>query len=107
MLTLPLWIVTEDIQPASPEHTRASEQGTALAFSSSERFFGFMKSRLAGDWKMEMAADRDGLVILIADLHRLEITALRVNPEQDATGGEPVALADLVAFAHTLDGDGG
>jgi hypothetical protein len=106
MVTLPLWIVTEHIQPANPEHTRASEPGTALAFSSAERLFRFMKSRLAGEWKMEMAADRDGLMILIADLHRLDITALTLNPEQDATGGEPVALADLMAFARTLNGDG-
>ena len=105
MLTLPLWIVTEHIKPTDPEHSLEAQPGTALAFSSPEKLFTFMKVRLAGEWKMEMAADRDGLVILIADLHRLNIMALTLDPEKDATGGEPVAIVDLVAFADSLRGD--
>ena len=44
MLTLPLWIVTEHIQPTNPEHTPEQEPGTALAFSTSSKLFKFMKS---------------------------------------------------------------
>jgi hypothetical protein len=106
MLTLPLWIVTEHIQPTNPEHIPAAEPGTALAFSSSEQLFTFMKARLSGEWKMEMAADRDGLVILIADLHRLQVTSLTLDPGKGGTGGAPVALADLVAYADSLTPDG-
>jgi hypothetical protein len=53
---------------------------------------------------MEMAADRDGLVILIADLHRLEISMLRLDPEPNGKGGESIALADLVALADSMRG---
>lgn len=106
MLTLPLWIVTEHIQPTDPSHTPENEPGTALAFSSSGKLFKFMSAHLGGEWKMQMAADRDGLVILIADLHRLNITSLTLDPEKDATGGEKVALSDLVAFADSLSGNG-
>ena len=102
MLKLPLWIVTEHIQPTDPEHTLEHEPGTSLAFSSSSRLFNFMSANLGGEWKMQMAADRDGLVILIADLHRLNIAALSLDPERDGTGGEQFALADLVAFADSL-----
>ena len=104
MLTLPLWFVTEHIQPTNPEHTSEHEPGTALAFSSSSRLFKFMSANLGGEWKMEMAADRDGLVIVIADLHRLQIGSLTFNCENDGSGGEPLALADLVAFADSLSG---
>jgi hypothetical protein len=102
MLTLPLWIVTEHIQPTNPDHKLGHEPGTALAFSSSNRLFKFMSAHLAGEWKMQMAADRDGLVILIADLHRLQIAALALDPEIDGKGGEQLTLAELVAFADSL-----
>jgi hypothetical protein len=104
MLTLPLWIVTEHIQPTNPDHTPEHESGTALAFSTSGKLFKFMSAHLGGEWKMQMAADRDGLVILIADLHRLQITSLVLDPEKDGTGGEPVPLSALVAFADSLSG---
>ena len=92
MLTLPLWIVTEHIQPTNPEHTPEHEPGTALAFSTSSKLFKFMSANLGGEWKMQMAADRDGLVILIADLHRLNITTLTRDPEKNGSGGEKLAL---------------
>jgi hypothetical protein len=106
MLTLPLWIVTEHIQPTDPEHTPEHQPGTAVAFSNSHKLFQFMTAHLGGEWKMQMAADRDGLVILIADLHRLQITSLVLDPAKDGSGGEQFALADLVAYADSL-GSGG
>jgi hypothetical protein len=101
-LTLPLWIVTEHIQPTNPEHTSEAPAGKGLAFSSSSKLFKFMSAHLGGEWKMEMAADRDGLIILIADLHRLVIETLTLDPEKDGTAGEQLALANLVAFADSL-----
>ena len=105
MLTLPLWIVTEHIKPTDPDHA-PSEAGTALAFSSSEKLLKFMKSNLGGEWKMEMADDRDGLVVLIADLHRLNIAMLTLDPAKDGSGGEQIPLTDVVAFADSLGGNG-
>ena len=102
MITLPLWIVTEHIQPTDPKHSSEPEPGTALAFSTSSKLFKFMSANLGGEWKMQMAADRDGLVILIADLHRLNLTTLTRDPEKNGTGGEPLELADLVAHADSL-----
>jgi hypothetical protein len=51
---------------------------------------------------MQMAADRDGLVVLIADLHRLEIANLALDPEIAGKDGEQLALADLMSFAESL-----
>jgi hypothetical protein len=102
MLTLPIWIVTEHIQPSDPKSIPEKKPGTALAFSSAEKLFKFMKSNLGGEWKMQMADDRDGLVILIADLHRLEIATLVLDPDTTGTGGEQIALANLANFADSL-----
>src|SRR3954466_5095287 len=102
MLTLPLWIVTEHIQPTNPDHTPEHESGTALAFSTSQKLFKFMSAHLGGEWKMQMAADGQGLIILIADLHRLEISNLVLDPELDGSCGQQVALADVMALASSL-----
>ena len=102
MLILPLWVVTEHIQPTDPDHAPAHVSGTALAFSSSNKLFTFMSAHLSGEWKMQMAADRDGLVVLIADLHRLEVSTLVLDPERDGTGGEQTSLEDLMALADSL-----
>ena len=102
MLTLPLWVVTEHIQPTDPDHTPEHKPGTALAFSSSNKLFTFMNAHLSGEWKMQMAADRDGLVVLIADLHRLEVSTVVLDPGRDGTGGEQISLEDLMALADSL-----
>ena len=52
-----------------------------------------MKSNLGGEWKMQMADDRDGLVVLIADLHRLEVTALSLDPEKTGLAESKYRLA--------------
>src|SRR4051812_2128017 len=105
MLTLPLWIVTEHIQPTNPDATAEKTPGTAFAFSTSNKLFKFMSAHLGGEWKMEMAADGQGLIILIADLHRLEIANLILDPELDGSGGQPTPLADLMELANTLTND--
>ena len=43
MPTLPLWIVTEHIKPSDPNQTSKTESGAALAFSSPEKLFKFVK----------------------------------------------------------------
>src|SRR3954453_8301729 len=102
MLPLPLWIVTEHIQPTEPDSASEKTPGRALAFSTSHKLFRFMSAHLGGEWKMSMAADGQGLIVVIADLHRLEITNLMLDPELDGSGGEPVTLADLMALASSL-----
>jgi hypothetical protein len=49
--------------------------------------FQFLNANQGGEWKMAMASDRDGLVILIADFHRANVQKLRLNPAEDGTGG--------------------
>jgi hypothetical protein len=104
MLTLPLWFVTEHIKPTDSEHASEHEPGTALVFRGVERLVEFKKANRGGEWKFEAADDREGLVILIADLHRLNVSSLLLDPADDGTGGEQITLADLVGFADSLSG---
>ena|SRR6478609_4314972 len=105
MLTLPIWIVTEHIKPSDSKHVAEKRTGAAVAFSSSDKLFKFMKANIGGEWKMQMADDRDGLLILIADLHRLEIDTLALDPKVNGSGGEQITLSDLMDFADSLRDD--
>jgi hypothetical protein len=102
MLQLPIWTITEHIQVDKTDEDPCGEPGVALVFTTSSKMFQFLNANLGGEWKMAMAADRDGLVILIADFHRVNIQTLRVNPEKDGTGGEEVELAELMTLAESL-----
>ena len=99
MLTLPLWIVTAHILPTNPEHTADQTPGRALGFSTGNKLMAFMSRNLGGEWKMQMASDRDGLIILIAELHRLNIREVTLDPDDDV---EEFVLSDLVALADSL-----
>jgi hypothetical protein len=104
MLALPLWIVTEHIQPTDPKHTSEHEPGAALVFTNMEKLIAFKRANRGGEWKFEAADDRAGLVIVIADLHRLNVASLTVDPAKDGAG-EQITLADLLAYADSLGGN--
>jgi hypothetical protein len=102
MLALPLWVVTEHIQPTEPEKPASNDPGSAMAFTSQEKLLDYRKMNRGGEWKLEMADDRDGLLILIADLHRLGVESFTLDSENDGTGGEQVTLPELANYAASL-----
>jgi hypothetical protein len=102
MLTLPLSIVISHILPTDRKQMAEQVPGTAMAFSTAKRLLSFMGKNVGGEWKMQMADDRDGLVILIAELHRLNIRDFVLDSE-NGEGGEAVTLTDLVVLADSLN----
>ena len=59
-----------------------------------------LRSRnLRGGWKMAMVADRDGLIVLIADFHRANVQTIIIDPELDGSGGKEFALTEFMALA--------
>jgi len=78
------------------------KSGKALAFSSSDKIIEFLAANIGGEWKMQMAADRDGLIILIADLDRMGIEYLSLDPKKDGTDGKPISLTDLATYASSF-----
>ena len=99
MLRLPLWFVTEHVQLDGSDDTPCDVPEVAMAFTSVNGMLEFQLAHEGGEWKMSLAADRDGLIIVIADLHRAGTTTIVLDSETDGTGGEQVSLTDLMAFA--------
>ena len=103
MLQLPLWTVTEHIHISEPDQQVPCDQpGTVLAFTTAAKMLAFMSNNVGGEWKMAMAQDRAGLIILIADFHRAGVQGLCLDPEQDGSGGKQVPLTELMALAESL-----
>lgn len=102
MLQLPLWTVTEHIETSEPANDPCRVPGTALAFSTASKLYQFLSANQSGEWKMAMAADHDGLVILMADLHRAGVETIHLDPDTDGNGGEQIPLVELVVFARSL-----
>jgi hypothetical protein len=99
MFTLPLWAVIDHIETGDVEPLPCSEPGKAAVFSTSDRLFAFLNNNLRGGWKILMAADRDDLIVLIADFHRSNIHTIIVDPELDGSGGQELQLTEFMARA--------
>jgi hypothetical protein len=80
MLKLPLWAVSEHIQTVEIEQLPCSEPGKTAVFTTSARLFAFLNAHIRGEWKIAMAGDRDGLIVMIADFHRADIRTIIVDP---------------------------
>ena len=101
MLTLPLWVITDHIEFGKEERLPCSEPGKAAVFSTSDKLVAFLTNNLRGGWKISMAADRDGLIVLIADLHRAELNTILIEPELDGSGGKELSLKEFVELVAT------
>jgi hypothetical protein len=102
MLKLPIWAVTEHIQTVI-EPLPCSIPGKAAIFTSSDKLIAFFTAHMRGEWKATMAADRDGLIVMIADFHRAQIETLVVDPNLDGSGGQEVPLTELMSLAKVSE----
>ena len=106
MLKLPLWAVSEHIQTVEIEQLPCSEPGKTAVFTTSARLFAFLNAHIRGEWKIAMAGDRDGLIVMIADFHRADIRTIIVDPAIDGSGGQEVPLTEFLALADELKNQG-
>jgi hypothetical protein len=67
-----------------------------LAFSSTQRLSDFLDVNHAGRWRIKLVADRTGLVLLAADLHRDRADGIRLDPKSDGSHGYEAPLSDIV-----------
>jgi hypothetical protein len=44
-----------------------------------------------------MAADRDGLIVMIADFHRANVHTIIIEPDLDGSGGIELKLTEFMA----------
>ena len=94
MLKRPLWFVTEK-NTSNPE---ANPPRDTYAFSTFEKLTAFMAQSRAGSWDVVEAADRNGLITVIADVHMRGCDAVYLDPDVHGNGGECVFLTNLMSM---------
>jgi hypothetical protein len=96
-LPLPIWIVVSRDASSPPPHESRDEPRHALAFSNLESLVGFLQSRQAGAWRLEHVLDPQGLLMLVADLHRIGVRVIGLDPKPDGSGGTAFKLGATIS----------
>jgi hypothetical protein len=102
MLDLPIWFVTERIQETAPLPSRCDKPGTVIAFSTTEKLTAFLAERQSGEWKINLIADRAGLILIIALAHNHGMESICIDPNLDGSNGEQVGLCGLLSLANSV-----
>jgi hypothetical protein len=103
MLSLPIWFVTERMRESPPLHQPYDSSRGVLAFSNTANLTAFLAGRQSGEWNINLVADREGLILIIAIAHNHGMDAICLDPELDGTGGEQVSLNDLMNLARSME----
>jgi hypothetical protein len=99
MFKFPLWAITDHIVAGDVDPLPCSEPGKAAVFGTPDKLLAFLTKNLGGGFKILMAADRDGLIVMIADFHRANVHTIIFEPELDGSGGREVSLTEFMARA--------
>jgi hypothetical protein len=92
MLKRPLWFITEK----NASNPQTGPRRDTFAFSNYEKLTKFMTHSRAKSWDVVQAADRTGLLIVIADAHMRGCDAVYLDPDVDGQGGECIFLNNLL-----------
>jgi hypothetical protein len=74
-----------------------------IAFTTTEKLMAFLAGSSAIEWKINLAGDREGLVLVIAIAHNHGIDSICTDPDERGSGGEDVSLNQLLALANSLN----
>ena len=102
MLSLPIWFVTERTRESPPLDQPCDSSRGVLAFSNTAKLTAFLAERQSGEWKINLVADREGLILIIAIAHNHGMDAICMDPELDGSGGEQVSLTELMSLAKSM-----
>jgi hypothetical protein len=102
MLSLPLWFVTERKQNKPPDRAPCDNPFCVLAFTTTEKLTEFLATSNAGEWKVNLAGDREGLILVIAIAHNHGAESVCIDPDASGSGGTNLTLNDLLIFANSL-----
>jgi hypothetical protein len=90
-LSLPFWVLTG----ADADHP-------ASAFTTTEKLTAFLDKGGAGRWKISLVADRESLILAIADAHLQGATAVWLDPIAGAAQEDSIRLVDLMELSAGL-----
>ncbi len=97
-LELPFWLITERKHVLNPPpNIPCADPDAAHAFTSAQKLAEFLKARDGGRWEINQAADREGVLIAVSELHQQGLASICIDPEPDGSGGLLVSLRDLLA----------
>ena len=102
MLTLPLWFITERNPRAEGTAALREDPGAILGFTSMEKLAAFLSKQQAGEWKLQLTTDRDGLVLIVAIAHNNGAETICFDSEPDGSGGRQVTLSELLVLSQSL-----
>ena len=104
-LRLPLWFVFARPSKVPSTQPPCNDARATLAFSVPENLTAFLQARKGERWKLELAYDPRELSLMLANLHQRGESSVCLNQEPDGSGGEKVALDQLLAFCESLPKD--
>jgi hypothetical protein len=102
MLSLPIWFVTERTRESLPVHQPCDGFRGVLAFSTTSKLTAFLAERQSGEWRINLVADREGLILIIAIAHNHGMESICLDPELDGSGGEQVSLNELMRLVKSM-----
>jgi hypothetical protein len=102
MITLPLWFVSERDERPPLSAAPRDEPPSMIAFSTTENLSNFLSKCQWGEWKVNLASDREGLILVIAIAHNKGIESISIDPECDGVGGELVSLCEMMKLVNAL-----
>lgn len=102
MPSLPLWFVSERKERTPTLDAPCDDREAMLAFTTTEKLSDFLSASKAGEWRINLASDRESLVLVIAIAHNRHIESICIDPENDGSGGQQISLNDLMVLAQSL-----
>ena len=91
-IRLPLWFISERQRPIVPG-------ASMLAFSKTARATAYLCARPSGELRIQLIADAETLLALVADLHELGEEHVLMDVSPHGAGGIRVSIAQLASLA--------
>ena len=101
-LRLPFWVITDREAKVPPKNEPCDNPNSIHAFTATEKLTSFLSGRNAGSWRVNLVADRAGLILAIADAHQNGSTVICFDPDVNGNGGKPVNLSELIEQVDSM-----
>ncbi len=72
------------------------------AFTTTDKLIAFLDDGKSGHWKVSLIADREALIIAIADAHLEGVSTVWLDPKPGDTPSDSIRLIDLAELSRQL-----
>ena len=92
----PFWIVVDRLPETDALRSPCDDPKAIQAFSSGDKVVAYLAGREVGTWKVSLVNDRNALVLAIADAHQHGSVTVRLDSQNDGSGGQPADITHLL-----------